>query len=50
VAAHWRCYRLVEAEWCDLARMQTLSVDEVDLANLALNAIEDARIRARKKP
>lgn len=50
MARHWRCYRLTLSDppLCTLATMGTLSVDEVDRANLLLDAIEDARIRARK--
>lgn len=33
---------------CDLVGMKQLSVEDVDVANLALDAIEDARARARR--
>lgn len=45
---HWRCFRLVDAAWCSLAEMRTLTVEDVDLANLTLDSIGNARIAARK--
>lgn len=49
-ALYWRCFRLVDAGWIDLAGMKTLTVDDVDLANLTLDAIERARHEATKDP
>lgn len=45
---YWRCFRLVDAGWCDLAGMRTLTVEDVDLANRTLDAIERARHEADK--
>jgi hypothetical protein len=49
VALHWPCLRLVQAGWCDLAGLKTMTMLDVDIANAALDAISDARLAAGKK-
>ncbi len=49
MAQQWDCLRLVEAGWCSLAELKNLTMLDVDLANAALDAMNDARIAAGKK-
>lgn len=45
---YWPALRLVDAGWCDLAGMRTLTMEDVDLANLTLDVLERARHEAAK--
>ena len=40
---YWPALRLVDAGWCDLAGLRHLTCEDVDLANLTLDALERAR-------
>ncbi len=45
----WPCYRLWLEGKASLAELDTLSIDDVETANDALDAWEDALTRMRKK-
>ncbi len=46
----WPCLRVVKEGWATMTEVNTtLSVDDVEIANSALDSICDARERAHKK-
>jgi hypothetical protein len=47
-ALYWPFFRLVDAGWCRVAEMHTLTLDDVSLANATLDDLEVAR--AEKDP
>lgn len=53
VSVCWPCYRLVDKKWCSLAELEYghtgLTINDVDLAIMAINAKEDALSKARRR-